>query len=117
MLLEKQAGPIVTAVNFIFEKPVTHTEGEGIEWGYALRTKYRFKPYLEPGIEAHGDVGPFGSMDPINERTRRIGPMIMGLIPPAPKVAFSYALGWLFGLTDGAPDHSIRRLGELEFQL
>lgn len=117
LLLEKQVGPIVTTLNFIFEKPVTNTEGAGTEWGYAARTKYRLSRYLEPGVEAYGDVGPLRRADPIDQQTHRIGPMIMGAIPLASRVAFNYELGWLFGLTEGAPDHSIRWLGELEFRI
>jgi len=117
LLFEKQLGSIVTTVNFIFEKPVTNTEGAGTEWGYAARTKYRVTRYFEPGVEAYGDVGPLRRADPIDQQTHRIGPMIMGAIPLASRVAFNYELGWLFGLTKGAPDHSIRWLGELEFQI
>lgn len=117
LLLEKQLGPVVTTMNLIFEKPVTNTEGAGTEWGYAFRTKYRWKPYLEPGIEAYGDVGPFKGMDPIDEQTHRAGPMIMGMIPLARRINFNYELGWLLGLTDGAPNQSVRWLGELEFRL
>ena len=68
-------------------------------------------------MEAYGDVGPLRRADPIDQQTHRIGPMIMGAIPLASRVAFNYELGWLFGLTKGAPDHSIRWLGELEFQI
>jgi len=52
---------------------------------------------------------------PVDEQKHRLGPVIVGLIPVARSVNFYYELGWLFGLTQASPDHSIKWLAELEF--
>ena len=116
LLLEKQFGNFVTTVNLIVEKTVGTHAAEEATFGYATRIKYRWKPYLEPGIEAYGDVGPISNNLPIDEQTHRIGPAVMGMFPLLPKLAFNYELGWLVGVTQGAPRSSLRWLGEIEYQ-
>lgn len=115
LLLEKQLGQTVNTVNFIFEQQVGSHAEEDTEFGYALRTKYRWRPYLEPAIEAYGDIGEISETKPVDEQKHRLGPVIVGLIPVARSVNFYYELGWLFGLTQASPDHSIKWLAELEF--
>jgi hypothetical protein len=115
LLLEKELGKTVSTANLIFEKEVGSHAEEGTEFGYALRTKYRWKPFLEPAIEAFGDVGEMRDVKPFRDQSHRLGPVILGAIPLAPSVGFYYELGWLFGLTQASPDHSIKWLAELEF--
>ena len=115
LLLEKQLGPTVETVNFIAQKEVgTHAE-EGTEFEYAARTKLRWKPYLEPAIEAFGDMGQINATKPSEMQEQRIGPVILGAIPLAGSLAFNYELGWLFGLTRGSSDQSIKWLAEIEY--
>lgn len=113
LLLEKQVGPTVETVNLIAAKEVGDYAESGAEFEYAARVKYRFKPYIEPAIEAFGDIGHIDR--PPERQTHRIGPVVLGAVPLASQIGLYYELGWLFGLTDASPDHSLKWLVELEF--
>jgi hypothetical protein len=116
LLLEKPVGRFVNTLNLIFEKQVGANAAEGTEFGYAYRTRYRWRPYLEPAIEAFGEVGELRSVKPIDQQDHKIGPVILGYIPIVRSLAFYYELGWLFGLTDATAAHTLKWLGELEFR-
>lgn len=113
LLLEKQFGPTVETVNLIVEKEVGGYSDPGAKFEYAARAKYRFKPYIEPAIEAYGDIGHIDQ--PPSRQEHRLGPVALGTIPLASRIALYYELGWLFGLTNASPDHSFKWLLEFEF--
>jgi len=115
LLLEKQLGRTLNTVDFIVEKEVGSHAEEGAEVGYAMRTKFRWRPYLEPAVEAYGDLGEIRDVKPASRQNHRLGPVVVGFIPVARSLTFYYELGWLFGLTQASPQHSIKWLAELEF--
>jgi high-affinity iron transporter len=115
LLLEKQFGPTVETVNFIAEKEVGGYAESGAAFEYAARAKYRFRRYVEPAVEAYGDIGHIDR--PPSRQEHRLGPVVLGKIPVVSGMDLYYELGWLFGLTDASPDHSFKWLLEFEFPL
>ena len=115
LLLEKQLGRTINTANLIFEKGVGSHADEGTEFGYALRTKYRWRPYLEPRRMRARRRTNMRDVKPFRDQSHRLGPVILGIVPVAPSIGFYYELGWLFGLTRGSLDHSVKWLGEFEF--
>ena len=113
ILLEKQFGQTVETVNLIAEKEVGGYAESGAAFGYAARAKYRFKRYLEPAVEAYGDIGHIDR--PPSRQEHRLGPVILGKVPLVSQLGLYYELGWLFGLTDASPNGSLKWLLEFEF--
>ncbi len=113
LLLEKEFGPTVETVNLIVEREIGGYSKPGAKFEYAARAKYRFKPYIEPAVEAFGDIGQIDR--PSSRQEHRLGPVALGTIPLASRIALYYELGWLFGLTNASPDHSLKWLVEFEF--
>jgi high-affinity iron transporter len=116
LLLEKPVARFVNTVNLIFEKQVGSNASEGTVFGYAYRTRYRWRPYLEPAVEAFGEVGELRDVKSLDQQDHKLGPVILGYIPIAGSLSFYYELGWLFGLTDATAAHTLKWLGELEFR-
>jgi hypothetical protein len=115
ILLEKELGRSIATVNFTFEREIGDNREPGTGFEYAARAKWRFRPYLEPSIEAFGELGAIGDFKPGREQEHRIGPVLIGTLPLAPTIAFYYELGWLFGLTGATPSGTLKWLAELEF--
>lgn len=115
LLLEKQLGPTVETVNFIAQKEIGSQAESGGEFEYAARIKYRWKPYLEPALEAFGDIARIDRHTSPDPEEHRVGPAIVGFIPLARALALNYELGWLFGLAQGSPDHAVKWQAELEY--
>ena len=86
-------------------------EGELIQDRYGVRCL----PQFEPGFEAYGELGEVSDFLPSDEQDHRIGPVIFGALPITPTTKIQYELGYLFGLTDGSPDGTLRWQLEYEF--
>jgi hypothetical protein len=114
-LLQKAFGPTLNTVNFNFENEVGSNAEGGTEFAYAWQTRVRCRPQFEPGFEAYGTLGEVGDLLPSKAQEHRIGPVIFGAIPITPMTKIQYELGYLFGLTDGTPDGTLRWQLEYEF--
>lgn len=77
LILEKDVGPLTVRLNPIFEKSLSG-EGSsvGTEFLYAAKVYYRFKPWLMPGIEFFGDVGPMTHFEDSSEQKHFIIPVV-----------------------------------------
>ena len=109
ILLEKQVGQFVNRANLILSQSVGRHTREDLGGGLAWSTKYRFRPYFEPGFEFHADFGEFSQGKPYQQQTHQLGPVIYGKI-----AEFKYDVGYLFGLTDEAADGTLKWIIEVE---
>lgn len=114
LLLEKPVGRFVNTLNVIFEKQIGNN-AQGTSMGYAYRTMYRWKPYLQPAVEVFGDMGRVSNLPAVSQQEHKLGPVVVGTVPLAQSLSFYYEAGWLFGLTDATAKNTIKWLGELEF--
>jgi high-affinity iron transporter len=109
MLLAKDSGAFTHLANLELEQHLgRHTDGEGIEGGFALGTRYRLSPWFSPGVEWHGDFSELRNTGGFDRQSHQAGPAFYGEIPGT---GFSYDVGYLFGVSDAAVD------GELKFIL
>ena len=113
VLLEKSVGPWVAVANPIFAKPFGEDTG-GVEFEYAWGTYYRWMPLLEPGFEAYGGVGEITNAQPLAQQEHLLGPDVRGVRTFVNAARLNYNLGYLFGLTEGAPDGVFKF--ELEYE-
>ena len=113
-LFEKSVGRFTVLVNPIFEKEVGNNAEDSVEFEYAWQTRYRLLPEFEPGFEAYGGIGEISDTRALDEQRHQIGPVFFGKLGAGDYGAVKYELGWLFGLTDGSADGSLKWLVEYE---
>jgi len=116
VLLEKPLTRIVHTANIIFETEVGGGAEDEIEFGYAWRTKWQYRPQLEPAIELYGEFGELTDFDKSSEQVHQGGPVILGEFKLTPTSVLAYELGYLFGLTSASPNGTIKWLLEYEFR-
>ena len=110
LLLEKQVGNFDHIVNLILEKEVNGPgEEEELEGGFAWSGRYRWKKEFEPGVEWHSDLGELEHAGGFDEQKHQFGPVIYGKIGPV-----KYDVGYLFGISDAAPDGELKWIFEYE---
>ena len=115
-LLQSDLTPKLQAnLNLLFEKHVDASEPIKTELGYQWQLKYRWQPALEFGLQGLGDVGPYNHWEPHDEQPHQAGPALFGRIKLAEHQTLTYNAGLLFGMTDGAPRHTLRLQAEFEF--
>jgi len=116
ILAEKSVGPVTVTVNPIFEKELGDNAEGSVEFEYAARVKWRLMPELEPAIEVYGELGELDEVEPLGEQRHQIGPVLLGSLRLGRRMALSYEVGYLFGLTDeGSSDGTFKWLAELEY--
>lgn len=97
-LAAKDTGPFTHITNINFENELGHAAHGSTDINLGWKTKYRWKPYLEPGGEFYAD---FGKMSDDNVKKFQIGPTIGGKVEGT---GFKYDLGYLFGLNHNVAD-------------
>lgn len=114
LLFEKAINRWVNTLNLAAERELGSNASDEIEFGYAWRTKYRYKPTLEPGIEFYGDLGSDEDFGFHGGQTHQAGPVISGSFRVGHKSKLVYDAGYLFGLSDDSPDGTIKWALEFE---
>jgi hypothetical protein len=112
LLLAKNVGSFTHYANLILEKEVGAHAEEGTEAGIAWSTRYRYQPWMEPGFEIHSDFGALSESKPYDEQKHQIGPVVYGALPGG----FVYDVGYLFGVSDAAPDGEFKWILEYEMR-
>jgi hypothetical protein len=111
LLLEKEMNRFVHKANLILESEVGGDSEEALEGGVAWSTRYLLKEYFEPGVEWHGEFGAFEDDLSWDEQKHLLGPVIYGKIGDHVK----YDVGYLFGVSDAAPQGELKWVVELEW--
>lgn len=114
-LFQSEFGKLQLNGNLLFEKHFHAAESSPTEMGYQWQIKYRWRPTFEFGLQGFGDMGKWNHWEPHDEQSHKAGPAVFGKIPVGERKAIRYNAAWLFGLSDGAPDHTFRFQAELEF--
>ncbi|MEZ4755009.1 MAG: hypothetical protein R3A13_12025 [Bdellovibrionota bacterium] len=108
-LLEKDFGPTLHTANLILERDIFNS-GHKFETELAWKSKYRLSQEFEPGFEYFAEFGEVNDMPSWDGQEHSVGPAIYGKLWGRMK----YALAFVFGVSDAAPDHTAR--WELEFE-
>jgi len=114
LLLEKNIGKFSNTVNLIFEREVGKNASRDVETSYAWRTRYRWKPELEPGIEIYGGLGDLDGLKVSSAYSHQAGPVISGKFRLDSKSALLYQVGYLFGLNHNSDDGAVK--WQLEYE-
>lgn len=112
LLLQKQFAQVVNSANIIFERTVGDGSTNDLATGLAWSSRYRLSRNFEPGVEYHGGFGPVQDFAAFDEQSHLVGPVFYGKVG-----SFKYDVGYLVGISDGAPDGMLKWIIEYEFHL
>lgn len=115
LLLEKAVGRYVNTANLVMAREVGSGASSDVELEYAWRTKYKFKPEFEPGIELYGAAGTLAAPKFDNSQAVQLGPVATGKFHLGGRNALAYELGYLFGVNNASPTGSFKWLIEYEY--
>lgn len=108
LLLGKQLEKVNLLANAIVKREVGSEASDENEYEFSWSASYRYAPNFEPGLEMYNEVGNFeGDFD---EQTHRIGPVAYGDLGGGIK----YDAGVLFGVSESAPDATLKLILEYE---
>lgn len=116
LLLEKCVGNFVHTANLVFVRNVGSGAANTTNFEYAWRSKYFLNRALELGVEAYGEMGEFGHVLPSSQQDHRIGPVISGELGHDSHGKWDYEFGYLFGVSDAAPNGTLKFNLEYEFR-
>jgi len=111
LLLEKQHGRLIHTANLIFKKELGARATKNTTVGYAWRSKWRWKRFLEPAIELYGSLGEVGNTKSLSRQSHQIGPVVIGKL----RSGLTYEVGYLFGLTTGSDQGLLKFIIGYEF--
>lgn len=109
-LFAKDTGDFSHAANIIAEREFGDHSSDETEFGLAWSTRYRYMPEFEPGIEIYSEFGSLSNGSDFDEEKHRIGPVAYGHIGH-----FAYDVGYLVGISEAAPDGTLKALLEYEW--
>ena len=114
LLIEKTIGHVTFTANPIFKRAFGPADNHGVDFEYAWATRYRWRPELEPGFEAFGEIGRVDAASPLKDQVHQIGPDIRGAFRAGTGKVL-YNVGYLFGIGDAAPAGAVKF--ELEYEV
>jgi hypothetical protein len=114
-LLQTEFGKVQVNANLLFERHFDAEEKSETELGYQWQAKYRWRQELEFGAQGFGEVGEWDNWEASDEQEHKAGPAVFGKLPLGGHQAIKYNAAYLIGLSDAAPDHTLRVQVEYEF--
>jgi len=112
LLLQKEFGRLAHLTNIVFERQVGSGAASDVGTGLGWSSRYRLNQNIEPGIEFHSEFGAIDNFAPYDEQSHLVGPVINGKLG-----RLKYDIGYLFGISDAAPDGMFKWILEYEFHL
>jgi FTR1 family protein len=110
LLLAKETGRFRHIANLVAEREFGEDSSHETETEFSWSTRYRYKPELEPGFEIYSGFGEWGEGNSFDEQEHQLGPVLYGKIR-----AVKYDVGYLFGISDEAPDGAVKAILEYEW--
>jgi hypothetical protein len=98
-VLQTEIGRTQFNANLFFQRDYRVAPGNGehpMELTYQLQVKHNWKPWLQPGLQAFGEVGKWNDWLPYGQQSHRAGPMIYGhrdIGRQEVKYEFAYLIG------------------------
>ena len=117
-LLQKDFGLFQINGNLLFTRQYGSQQADisrEIDLSYQWQIKYRWKPEFEFGVQGLGEVGKWNDWADSADQNHRLGPAVFGKLGIVPGQAIRYNAAWLLGVSDSAPDNTLRMQIEYEF--
>jgi FTR1 family protein len=112
-LLEKTLGNQIVTFNVIVERELGGDAETELE--YAARWRWRASQAFEPAIEVYGGLGDVDHLNSYSEQEHSAGPGFLGEVALKDGSKVKYEAAYLFGISDAAPNGTLRFLLEYEF--
>lgn len=117
LLLEKSVGKFQHTANLVFVREVGNGAPSTTGFEYAWRSRYFVTAAIQPGIEVYGEMGEFGHVLPSDQQDHRAGPVLSGSLGAGSSGGkWRYEVGYLVGLSDAAPNGTLKFNLEYEFR-
>jgi hypothetical protein len=100
------AGATTLVLNPFLEQTFGRNRDEGIAFLYGWQLKHQVRDGFSIAAEGFGrfqDIAGSGGTE-----EHRIGPLLVFDVPLADQRSLTFETGWLFGLNDATPDHTIK---------
>jgi hypothetical protein len=117
-LFQTEFGKLQLNGNVLFERkfgPKDVDDSHVTEIGYQWQAKYRLKSEFEFGAQGFGEMGKWNQWDNSRHQNHRFGPAVFGKLALGNKQAIKYNAAWLLGISDAAPNNTLRMQVEYEF--
>lgn len=111
-MLQKEFGHAVVNLNLLFKRGLGRDHESGTEFEYAGQWKWRGNALFEPGLQAFGSLGRFGSL---HAAESKLGPAFFGRAALGAGRTLKYDAALLLGTVNGSPDRTLRFQLEYEF--
>jgi hypothetical protein len=111
LLLEKEFGRLVHTFNPILKREMGGSTKNSTLVEYAWRTRYRYIPQMEFGVEAFGTLGEIAHINSPSNQEHMAGPVVYGKLAGF----LEYQIGYLIGLTGKTPDGTLKLQVSYEF--
>jgi hypothetical protein len=105
LLAGKDIAKTAHRANLSYSREVGEDSNDDAEWDLAWHSRYKYSDYFQPGFELYSEFGEIGNETRFNQQNHRIGPVFSGALP-LPGAA--YDAGYLFGLSNAAPDGTVK---------
>ena len=105
-LLRKNIGPVNNLLNLAFSHDIGPDSEGGIDFDIAARSTYEFNHSLGLGLEYFGEFGQIDDMADFDEQGHLLGPIVT--FEPFEGVHMHSSLAYLFGISDDAPDGTLK---------
>jgi hypothetical protein len=117
-LFQTEFGKLQLNANLLFERKFGQNDGDEsrfTQMGYQWQAKYRMQSSFELGIQGMGEMGTWNDWTSTSEQNHRFGPAIFGKLALGNKQAIKYNAAWLLGVSEAAPNNTLRMQVEYEF--
>jgi len=114
-LAQKSFGDFTATANFYLEKQIGANAVGGTDATYAAQLKYDWLRWLDPAIEAHGDIGYINQNTVPKDQTHLVGPVMVGQISLGSAGEIKYELGYLVGISTATPESTFK--WKLEYEI
>lgn len=117
-LFQTEFGKLQLNGNLLFTRefgPRPAGEERVTEFGYQWQIKYRLRPEFEFGAQGMGETGEWNHWEDSDAQNHRIGPAVFGKVDLGNHTKIKYNAAWLVGVSDAAPNDTLRAQFEYEF--
>lgn len=94
------------SANLIASTEVGEDSSDEVDWGLSWSSRYKYSDGFQPGFELHSAFGEIGNEGEFDDQDHRLGPVFYGKFGKG----FSYDAGYLFGISDRAPDGTVKAI-------
>ena len=106
LLIARPFGNFNSVANLSVEQQFGEYSKAGQDYRFGWSNTYKANDYFSPGVEIYGDTGIKQDNLSYNEQKYYMGPVIYGKLTNQIK----YDVGYLFGISDAAPDSRLKAI-------